>query len=184
MLGLALLLQVSVVAAAPETVTVHMPFTVVVTVAAPAAERPELVPPRVEPFLVRDVNRRTVLDTTSGWVAWKNTEWRFTLVPPPVGSYTLPAFEARAGRAVARSLPRQIVVAQPRPRATDPAIVLRAPVDTTQGVGFHSLVVPDTVWVGQQSTYQVGVFLEDAVRLRLRRNPEFVPPELSQETSW
>jgi len=34
------------------------------------------------------------------------------------------------------------------------------------------------VYVGEQATYQVGVFLNDDVRYRLRRNPEFIPPEL------
>ena len=41
------------------------------------------------------------------------------------------------------------------------------------------MVRPDTVYVGQQTNYQVGVFLSDGVRARLRRNPEFVPPEMS-----
>lgn len=57
------------------------------------------------------------------------------------------------------------------------AAVARAPIDTAQGVNFHALVVPDTVFVGEQATYEVGVFIEDQLRLRLRRNPEFVPPE-------
>lgn len=178
MLVLGLALQIAVVATAPDTVPVRMPFTVTVTVSAPAADKPELVPPRVEPFRIRDVSRRTKTDTATGWVSWKSTEWKFTVVPPPTGTYTLPAFQARAGRAVGRSLPLQVVVVEERPRPSDPAIVARADVDTARGVAFHALVIPDTVWVGQQATYQVGVFLEDAVRLRLRRNPEFVPPEL------
>jgi len=57
------------------------------------------------------------------------------------------------------------------------AIVARAPIDTAQPVNFHAMVTPDTVFVGQQVTYEVGVFLDDQLRLRLRRNPEFVPPE-------
>jgi hypothetical protein len=40
------------------------------------------------------------------------------------------------------------------------------------------MALPETVWVGQQATYQVGVFLSDEIRGRLRRNPVFVPPEL------
>ncbi len=56
-------------------------------------------------------------------------------------------------------------------------VVTRAPLDTTQGVNFHAVLVPDTVYVGQQATYQVGVFIDDQLRLRLRRNPEFVPPD-------
>lgn len=57
------------------------------------------------------------------------------------------------------------------------AAVARVPLDTTQAVAFHALVIPDTVYVGQQATYQVGVFIDDDLRLRLRRNPEFVPPD-------
>lgn len=57
------------------------------------------------------------------------------------------------------------------------AIVSHAALDTAAPVNFHAMVLPDTVFVGQQVTYQVGVFLDDELRLRLRRNPEFVPPE-------
>jgi hypothetical protein len=57
------------------------------------------------------------------------------------------------------------------------AIVARAPVDTSQGVNFHALLMPDTVYVGQQATYQVGVFIDDRLRQRLRHNPEFIPPD-------
>lgn len=46
-------------------------------------------------------------------------------------------------------------------------------------VEFHAVAHPDTIYVGQQANYQVGVFLGDEVRARLRRNPEFVPPEMS-----
>jgi len=57
------------------------------------------------------------------------------------------------------------------------AIVARAPIDTSAGVNFHALLSPDTVYVGQQATFQVGVFIDDQLRLRLRHNPEFVPPD-------
>ena len=62
--------------------------------------------------------------------------------------------------------------------AAVPAVVARARPDTGEGVSFRSLVVPETVYVGQQAIYQVGVFVSERVRERLRRNPEFVPPEL------
>ena len=45
-------------------------------------------------------------------------------------------------------------------------------------IDFHAAIFPDTVWVGQQATYQVAVLLNADARSRLRRNPEFVPPEL------
>lgn len=54
----------------------------------------------------------------------------------------------------------------------------RAQLNPNDDIAFRAMALPDTVWVGQQATYQVGVFLSDAIRGRLRRNPVFVPPEL------
>ena len=54
----------------------------------------------------------------------------------------------------------------------------RAQIDAKDDIAFRAMTIPDTVWVGQQATYQVGVFLSDEIRGRLRRNPVFVPPEL------
>lgn len=62
--------------------------------------------------------------------------------------------------------------------ATDPAVVSRTVPDTNLGVTFRAIAFPDTVVVGQQARYQVAVFVTEEVRERLRRNPEFVPPEL------
>ncbi len=61
--------------------------------------------------------------------------------------------------------------------AQGPPVVSRSRIDPARGVNFHAMLVPDTVYVGQQATYQIGVFLNQEVRQRLRRNPEFVPPE-------
>lgn len=58
-----------------------------------------------------------------------------------------------------------------------PEVVTRSRLDRSRGVDFHALAVPETVYVGQQSTYQLGVFVDAETRQRLRRNPEFVPPE-------
>ncbi len=44
-------------------------------------------------------------------------------------------------------------------------------------VGFSARLEPDTIYVGQQATYALTVRIPSAVRQRLRRNPEFVPPE-------
>jgi hypothetical protein len=51
--------------------------------------------------------------------------------------------------------------------------VLRA----QDGVGFRASISPDTVYVGQQVNYTLTVRIPADVRQRLRRNPEFVPPE-------
>ncbi len=69
------------------------------------------------------------------------------------------------------------IAAAPAPRRV-PAIVAQAPLDPASSVAFHALVSPAAVYLGQQSTYQIAVFLDDQVRARMRRNPEFVPPEL------
>ncbi len=58
-----------------------------------------------------------------------------------------------------------------------PDVVTRSHLDHSGGVEFHALVSPDTVYVGQQATYELGVFLDPETRSRLRRNPEFIPPE-------
>ncbi len=61
--------------------------------------------------------------------------------------------------------------------AADPAVVQRARPDEN-AISFHAMAVPDTLSVGQQAIYQVAVFVPEDVRQRLRRNPEFIPPEL------
>lgn len=45
------------------------------------------------------------------------------------------------------------------------------------GVGFSARISADTVYVGEQLTYTLSVQIPQAVRQRLRRNPEFVPPD-------
>ncbi|HEY9428627.1 MAG TPA: BatD family protein, partial [Gemmatimonadaceae bacterium] len=61
--------------------------------------------------------------------------------------------------------------------ARAPEIVSRAVIDTSQDVNFRALVHPDTVYVGEQVTYELGVFLERGVRDRLRRM-EAIAPEM------
>jgi hypothetical protein len=69
--------------------------------------------------------------------------------------------------------------AQDSTRVAPPSgIAARAPLNPNDDIAFRAMTLPDTVWVGQQATYQVGVFLSDEIRGRLRRNPVFVPPEL------
>lgn len=44
-------------------------------------------------------------------------------------------------------------------------------------VGFRAQISADTIYVGQQLTYSLSVRIPADVRQRLRRNPEFVPPD-------
>lgn len=60
----------------------------------------------------------------------------------------------------------------------DPVILHSARVDPRRDVSFHAIARPDTVYVGEAVQYELGVFISDGMRQRLRRNPEFVPPEL------
>jgi hypothetical protein len=66
------------------------------------------------------------------------------------------------------------LLAQPSPTA----ITDRLRTQSTRPIDFHAATYPDTVYVGQQVTYQVAVLLSADARSRLRRNPEFLPPEL------
>jgi hypothetical protein len=70
------------------------------------------------------------------------------------------------------------LAAQLRPDTPAPSIVDRVRIDATRPIDFHAVLWPDTVYVGQQVNYQVGVFLSEDAKARLRRNPEFLPPEL------
>ncbi|MEO7995979.1 MAG: hypothetical protein ABI852_00970, partial [Gemmatimonadaceae bacterium] len=62
--------------------------------------------------------------------------------------------------------------------AQAPSILRRVRVDPSRLVDFHAAVSPETLFVGQQATYQVAVLLDEAVGARLPRNPEYLPPEL------
>ena len=62
--------------------------------------------------------------------------------------------------------------------AQAPVVVTQAPINPAADIAFHAMLVPREIYVGQQASYQVGVFIAEDARARLRRNPEFVPPEL------
>ena len=63
-----------------------------------------------------------------------------------------------------------------QPRA--PVIQQRVTLDPREPVSFRVLITPDTVFVGQQATYELGVFITETAQQRMRRNPEVVPAEL------
>ncbi len=54
---------------------------------------------------------------------------------------------------------------------------LSAQTTNADGVSLRASLSTDTVYVGQQVTYTLSVQIPSLVRQRLRRNPEFVPPE-------
>lgn len=59
-----------------------------------------------------------------------------------------------------------------------PSIVTSGRIDAGRDINFASGAWPERVYVGQQVTYQIGIFLTDEIRGRLRSNPQFVPPDV------
>jgi hypothetical protein len=57
------------------------------------------------------------------------------------------------------------------------AVTLPLSAQNPDGVSLRASVSADTVYVGQQVTYTLSVRIPTSVRQRLRRNPEFVPPD-------
>lgn len=58
------------------------------------------------------------------------------------------------------------------------AILKGLRIDASKPVDFHAAIFPDSVFIGQQATYQVAVVLEQYARGRLKRDPQFKPPAL------
>jgi len=115
---------------------------------------------------------------TEPWsISQASVEHRYLVIAERPGVVVLPPIEANVGPMIGRSAPVRLTIVN-APPVQVPAVVSRSRLDPDAGVNFHALVTPDTVYVGEQATYQVGVFLNDDVRYRLRRNPEFIPPEL------
>jgi hypothetical protein len=57
-------------------------------------------------------------------------------------------------------------------------VIEHARVNPSAEVSFHAMAYPDTVFVGEAVRYDLAVFVSEEARQRLRKNPEFVPPEL------
>ncbi|MEX2177124.1 MAG: BatD family protein [Gemmatimonadaceae bacterium] len=177
LVALGVIAQLAIVAHAPDTVNACQAVEVSVAISAPDRGIPRLVTPSFHPF---DVLR----GTTTPRVQRRSpqsfvTEYRYTITTDRVGQYTIPPFEARVGGTRVVSRPLTLTVREPRGRVA-PAVVTRARIDTSASPGL--LADPsartDTVFIGQQATYEVAVFLNAEVRQRLRRNPTFYPPDM------
>jgi len=110
-------------------------------------------------------------------------ETRYMLRAAAPGTLTLSPVVATLGTQQAVSLSKTIIV-RPPPTNAVPAIVSRAPVSRSTVVNFHSLTTPDTVWAGEQVTLQVGIFIDDELRARLQRNPEYVGPSVDGAVAY
>lgn len=170
-------LQIVVTVAAPETITVRQPATVTVRAVVHGPVAPTIRPPNFGPLSGIRVEEATRVDAGTMSRSLAVVEQKYLVVAQRAGPVVLPPVEARVGPMVGRSEPVRLTIVDV-PAIPVPAIVSQPRLDPRAGVNFHALVTPDTVYVGEQATYQVGVFLNDDVRYRLRRNPEFIPPEL------
>ncbi|HEX2716090.1 MAG TPA: BatD family protein [Gemmatimonadaceae bacterium] len=170
--------QLTVSVAVADTVRACEPFTVAIIGSARGIAAPQLVAPDVRPFTLVGSRATTQSSTDVDGRRWSLTDVVLTLLVERPGRYTLPAFELRSGRVRARSRRATVVVAGDDTSAT-PAIVARAQLDSGADVSMRSMIAPDTVWVGEQATYQVGVFISPEARDKLRGNPNFVPPQLN-----
>jgi hypothetical protein len=187
---LRLLAQVTVAVSTPAEAAVRDPVLVTVEVTAPAGRQVTLQPPSFAPF--RLISASQVASSAAGALgaggrrpAWQVTEWRYVLGAPDSarGRFDFEPFEARVtapgvrpGGARSR---RWGFVVRPSPATSRAAAVAALPRPGVRaGIAFHAGLAPETVYVGQQATYQIAVFLDADVRQRLRRNPEFLPPEL------
>ena len=167
--------QLSIVAHAPDSVYACEAVDLTVAVASAATSIPHLTAPAFRPF---DVLRSTSrLDARGRQRQVVTREYRYTITTDRVGQFSIPAFEASVGGERARSNPVVIAVRPMRARGL-PSVVARARIDTSAGMNLGASTSADTVYVGQQATYEVAVFLNQTVRERLRRNPTFYPPEM------
>lgn len=169
--------QLAIVAHAPDSVSACEPIEVSVAVSHRGREVPRLVAPSLRPFdvLGGSAHPRVEFQGRNALVA----EYRFIITTDRTGRFVIPPFEARTSGARIRS--EQIVVSVgPRRSRPAPAVVARARIDTSGELRVlgGAPAPADTVYVGQQATYEVAVFLNRAMRERLRRNPTFYPPEM------
>lgn len=176
MLALVVAAQVAIVAHTAPRVAVCEPIEVSVAVSASGRALPQLLPPAFAPFDV--MQRATAPGVHPGNGAGAGTiyEYKYVLVAAQPGRYVIPAFQARADGERVQSAPLAVQV-EPRRGPDQPTVLVRAQVET-DGVPASRAPGPDTVYVGQQATYVVAVFLDPAMRDRLRRNPTFYPPDM------
>lgn len=176
-LFLALAGQLSITIAATDTVPVDGIAELRVRVVARRVRGVEIVPPSFRPFLLARSSARERVERDARGGLRAVVEYRYALVPTADGSFLIPSFRARSGLDSVVSEGVTIVVRRGSRSSPAPAIVSMAQIDTGALVNFRVLAFPDTVYVGQQANYQLGVFLEQSVRDRLRRM-EAIAPEM------
>ena len=173
---IAVLAQLAISVSATDTVALDGVAEITVRVTTSAGIASALVPPPFRPFmLVRHaLSHRVEIDLQGQRRTL--TEHRYSLAPTREGTVIIPPFVATAAGETLRSAPVRIVVRNRAPgHGGRPAIIARTRIDTDALVNFRAYVSPETVFVGQQARYQLGVFLDESVRDRIRRMEALAP---------
>ena len=179
---LGLLLQISVSVQVADTVAARAAVPLVLRATAPGNTAPRLTAPSAPGATLQLVTDVTRLGGGFGQaVATRETRYMLRAIAP--GTLVLSPVVATLGTSQAISPARKIVV-RPPPTNAVPALVMRAPLSRGVAVNFHSLVTPESVWAGEQVTLQVGVFIDDDLRQRLQRNPEYVAPSVDGAVAY
>ncbi len=181
--ALAVIAQLAIVAHGPDSASACEAFEVSVAVSARGSVAPRVIPPSFFPFDILRSSPVPHLSYDHRGDGSVTAEYRYVLTTDHTGTYTLAPFEARIGNQVIRSRAVQVAV-HSAGRTQVPAVVARARIDTSLSVDFRALALPETVYVGQQANYEVAVFLNAAVRDRLRRNPTFFPPDMQSMLAY
>ena len=180
------LAQLAVTASAPAVVESQDELVVRVVVNSPSLLPPTIVPPPFYGFtLLRTSSTTNVAQRGSSQHAV--IENQYHLVAGSPGQYMFAAFTATLDGQTARSRPVSVVVRPPGSirMPNIPRVTQLARLDTTMSVNIAVLGTPDTVYVGEQATYEVAVFVDDAsLRQRAGRNPTFTPPDLRGTLSY
>ena len=181
-LAIGVLMQIAVSVQVADTIDARLPATMIVRATTPGNTAPALSRPSASAAAVLLVSDVTRLGGGFGQ-AVATREMRYTVRASTPGSIVITPVVATLGTQQATSEARTIIVRQPPSNAV-PAIVTRAPVVRGTLVNFHTLVTPDTVWAGEQVTLQVAVFIDDELRSRLSRNPEYIAPSVDGAVAY
>ncbi|HYW50199.1 MAG TPA: BatD family protein, partial [Gemmatimonadaceae bacterium] len=176
------LMQIAVSVQVADTIPARTAVPLIVRATINGNTAPQMTQPVTNGATLQLVSDVTRLGGGFGQ-AVATRETRYLLRASAPGMLVLPPVVATVGTQQAVSPVKRIVVQAPPTNAV-PALVTRAPVSRSTAVNFHSLVTPDTVWAGEQVTLQVGVFIDDELRSRLQRNPEYVAPSVDGAVAY
>ena len=172
--------QISVTVTAPDTVRACEPFDVQVVGSVRNGPVPRFIAPVVAPFTIVSSHASAQTSSDALGRSWGISDVELTLLTDRPGRYTLPRFEMRAGRLRGHGAAKTVVVVGGRDSANVPLVVSSSDIDTSADVVLRAIVAPETVYVGEQANYQVGVFISPDAREKLRSNPSFIPPQLNE----